>query len=247
MPAARLRSKPSVAKIRGMAQSPTTAQGDDDAESRRATLRDRREDKTPSRELGLDDVTVLLQLADGGDEAAHNRLFDLVYAQLRERASRIMLGQNSTHTLQPTALVHEAYARLFSKRDAVQGFDSRKHFFAAVGAAMRHALVDYARYSTRARRDRGRVEALDEDAEGLAIMVDHETVLEVDEALQSFAEIYPDCARLVELKYFAGLTIPEIAAAQEISQSSAEKRWKFSRAWLLRKLGDESPPPTPSA
>jgi len=178
------------------------------------------------------DVTQLLAAVDAGDSKAAADLLPLVYDELRALAAARMAGESPGHTLNPTALVHEAYLRLVGD----QRFDNRGHFFAAAAEAMRRILVDHVRQkkSLKGGGGRARVE-LREDAAAAPERSDE--ILAVDEALAGLAIADPQAAELVKLRYFAGLSIDEAARALNISPRSADRLWAYARAWLRRAVG----------
>ena len=187
------------------------------------------------------DVTALLLAWSAGDQAAFDRLLPAVYAELRRQARRALRREAAGHTLQPTALVHEAYLRLVDKRQA--RWENRSHFFAVAAQAMRRVLVDHARTRRRAKRGGGAAVAVtlsDADAEtpdGLAgAAAAGVDPIDLDDALTRFAAVDPAKARLVELRYFAGLSIPEAAAALGVSQATVGREWAVARMWLRREL-----------
>src|SRR5688572_8330145 len=164
------------------------------------------------------DITHLLGAIDRGDPEAAGQLWPLVYAELRQLAGAQMAREKAGHTLDATALVHEAYARLAA--DAEAGFANRRHFFAAAARAMRHILVENARAKGRARRGGGlRREYPDLDA--LTAAAPAEDLLALHDALEQLAAHDPVKARLVELRFFAGLTVDEAARCLDISPSTA--------------------------
>ncbi|QDU56107.1 ECF-type sigma factor [Aeoliella mucimassa] len=185
----------------------------------------------------MSDVTQILYKIEQGDQQAAAELLPLVYAELRQLATRRMSQEAAGHTLQPTALVHEAYLRLVGTTDTPQ-WDSRGHFFAAAAIAMRRILIENARRKSTAKRggERIRCELDDEMAEVAA--TDHSTLLALDEALTKLAREDADLARLVELRFFAGLTIEEAAEILGISSRTAKRNWSYGRAWLRRELDD---------
>jgi RNA polymerase sigma factor (TIGR02999 family) len=182
-----------------------------------------------------DNVTRILAAVEQGDPSAPGRLLPLVYEELRKLASHRLSQEKAGHTLQATALVHEAYLRLVDVDDPQQ-WNGRGHFFAAAAEAMRRILIDGARRKRRPKHggDRERVD-LDEAAQ-LSSEPAADDLLALDEALKRFAKREPLKAKLVELRFFAGLTIPQAAAALNISEASAERYWAYARAWLHGEL-----------
>ena len=178
----------------------------------------------------MSDVTRILSQIDDGDPAAAEQLLPLVYDELRKLAAARMAAEAPDHTLQATALVHEAYLRLVGRGDAVQWTDQR-HFFAAAAEAMRRIILDNARRkrSQKRGRDHGRV-PLDETS--LFAPQPREDLLEVDQALIQLAAADPEAAELVKLRYFAGLSVSEAAAVLSISPRSADRLWAYARAYL---------------
>ncbi len=182
-------------------------------------------------------VTHILRQVEQGDAHAADRLLPLVYDELRRLAASRLARERPGQTLQATALVHEAYLRLVDV-EAAQRWDSRAHFFAAAAEAIRRILVERARRKARVKHGGGqrRVE-LDEGA----TFVDgpREEFLALDEALTRFAEIEPERARVVKLRYFAGLSIDEVADLLRISRSTVKRHWTYARAWLLAELSEQ--------
>ncbi len=177
-------------------------------------------------------VTEVLAAAARGEPGAAAELLPLVYAELRRLAAARLAAERPGHTLDPTGLVHEAYLRLVGN----QTFDGRGHFFAAAAEAMRRILVDAARRRAAVKRGGGleRVELADVAApEG----VPAEELLALDAALERFAAEHPEKAELVKLRYFAGLTLDEAAAARGVSAATAKRHWAFAKAWLYRAVG----------
>jgi RNA polymerase sigma factor (TIGR02999 family) len=185
----------------------------------------------------MSEVTRILSAIEEGDPLAAERLLPLVYDELRQLAATRLGQEKPGQTLQPTALVHEAYLRLVDG-DEAQQWNSRGHFFAAAAEAMRRILVDQARRKGSRKRGGGlhRVE-LDEGAV-LADSSDRasEDLLALDEALQQFELEEPLKARLVKLRYFAGLSLPEAAQALGISVTTAKRYWVYARSWLFGKV-----------
>jgi RNA polymerase sigma factor (TIGR02999 family) len=184
------------------------------------------------------DVTGLLLAWRGGDGRALEGLLPLLDRELHRIAKHYMAGQPAGHTLQTTALVNEAYLHLIDAKRAT--WVDRSHFLAACSQIMRHILVDHARGRQAAKRGGGaRVVPLEE-----AWVVSHEPdtdVVAVDEALEALAKIDPRKAKVVELRFFGGLSVGETAAALEISGESVMRDWRLARAWLARELGKEKP------
>lgn len=183
----------------------------------------------------VSEVTRILSAIEQGDPAAARELLPLVYEELRKLASQKMAQEVPGQTLEATALVHEAYLRLVDTQ-RVQQWNSRGHFFAAAAEAMRRILVDNARRKQSKKRggDRHR---LDLDQLPAATSDRFDDVLDIDAALAELARTDPQAAELVKLRYFAGLTIPQAAAALGVSPRSADLLWAYARAWLLRSLG----------
>ncbi len=182
-----------------------------------------------------DDVTQLLAAVNSGDEEAANRLFPLIYDELRNVARRYLGRERAGHTLQATALVHEAYLKLVGQRDA--SWHGRAHFLAVAATAMRRILVNHAKAHRSAKRGGGRPKlALDEAA---ALFEDRAgDLLELDEALTRLARLAPDQARIVELRFFAGLSVEETAGLLGVSVRTAQYDWAMARAWLRGELAD---------
>jgi RNA polymerase sigma factor (TIGR02999 family) len=183
----------------------------------------------------MSEVTRILSAIEQGDPRAAEQLLPLVYDALRKLAAERMAQEKPGQTLQATALVHEAYLRLVDVGRA-QHWNSRGHFFAAAAEAMRRILVDNARRKQSQKRGGGRVRRdLDQFAAATSERLDE--VLDIDAALTGLAAADPQAAELVKLRYFAGLSIPQAAAALGIAPRSADFLWAYARAWLLRSLG----------
>ena len=180
------------------------------------------------------DVTALLGEWSGGDREALERLIPVVYGELRRLAASYLKSERPGHTLQPTALVHEAYLRL-SKQHGV-AWQNRSHFFAVAARMMRRILVDHARKRRASKRD---AEAwLVETVPGASVASGRPTeLLSLDRALEALERIDPAQARVVELRFFAGLTIEETSEAAGISPATVKREWQTARAWLRREMG----------
>src|SRR6266511_6357467 len=186
----------------------------------------------------MSEVTRILSAIEQGDPHAAEQLLPLVYDELRKLAAQKLAQEKPGQTLQATALVHEAYLRLVDAESS-PNWNSRGHFFAAAAEAMRRILVDNARRKQSKKRDGHRV-ALDLD--DLAATSERtDDVLDIDAALVSLAAADPQAAELVKLRYFAGLSIPQAAAALGIAPRTADFLWAYARAWLLRCLGGADP------
>ena len=181
----------------------------------------------------MSDVTRLLDAAAAGDRRAAADLLPLVYDELRKLAAARMAPESPDHTLQPTALVHEAYLRLVGN-EAGRPWNGRGHFFAAAAEAMRRILVESARRKLTDRAG-GRLErvALPDD---LTASTPPEELLALDEALAEFERHDPDAAKLVKLRFYAGLSHQEAAEALGLSRRAADRVWALARAWLYRQI-----------
>ena len=178
-------------------------------------------------------VTELLVRWRGGDKAALDRLMPLVYTELRRIANRYLQGERSDHTLQSTALVHEAYVRMTEQN--LPEWQNRAHFFAVAAQIMRQILVDYAR-SHRASKRGGDVYKLALDEAEEQPQVRDVDIVALDDALKSLAEMDEQQSRVVELKFFGGLSIEDTAEVLGISASTVKRDWITTRAWLYREL-----------
>jgi RNA polymerase sigma factor (TIGR02999 family) len=185
----------------------------------------------------MSEVTRILSAIEQGDPHAAEQLLPLVYDELRKLAAEKMIQERPGQTLQATALVHEAYLRLVDVEKA-QHWNSRGHFFAAAAEAMRRILVEQARRKRRLKRGGGRQHLDVADVE-IAVEGPSNDLVALDEALRKFAEQHPDKAAVVQLRYFAGLTIREAANALGISTSTADRYWTYARAWLYREVAPE--------
>ncbi|EAQ78079.1 ECF-type sigma factor [Blastopirellula marina] len=183
----------------------------------------------------MSEVTRILNQIEAGDAAAASELLPLVYAELRRLAGHKMQHEIAGHTLQPTALVHEAFLRLVGGNGADK-WDNRGHFFSAAAESMRRILIENARRRKSLKRggDRDRYEILDDDA-----VIDSQNVdelLDLDAALSKLANEEPELAKLVELRYFAGLSVDQSAQVLGVSPRTVKRNWAFARAWLGREL-----------
>ena len=181
-------------------------------------------------------ITSVLEAADRGEAIRADELLPLVYDDLRSLARRYLARENAGHTLQPTALVHEAWVRLVDQ-SRVQ-WKGRTHFFAIGAQAMRRVLVDHARGRLRDKRGGGRPRVELREDVALASERD-EDVLAVDEALEKLARLDERQARIVELRFFGGLSVEEVAEVLGVSKRTVEAEWTMLRAWLRRELADE--------
>jgi RNA polymerase sigma factor (TIGR02999 family) len=183
----------------------------------------------------MSDVTRLLDAAAAGDRRAAAGLLPLVYDELRKLAAARMAAESPDHTLQPTALVHEAYLRLVGPADAAR-WDDRGHFFAAAAEAMRRVLVNHARDNRRQKRGGGRVrlELLDQTG---SLAENPDLVLSLDELLTRLAAEDAAAARIAHLHLFGGLSVEEAGDAAGMSRPVAYRHWKYARAWLRDALG----------
>jgi len=185
----------------------------------------------------MSEVTRILDALKRGDAHAAEELLPVVYAELRRLAAQKMASEAPGQTLQPTALVHEAWLRLTGNE--ARKWNDRSHFFAAAAEAMRRILVDNARRKRTQRRGGGgqRVE-LPEIAS--AVTEPDDKVLAVNEALEKFARLDPEKAELVKLRYFVGMTVEEAAEALGMSERTAKRHWTFARAWLHEEIRAQS-------
>jgi RNA polymerase sigma factor (TIGR02999 family) len=181
----------------------------------------------------------LAEKAAAGDRSAAAELLPLVYGELRQLARARMARLAPGQTLQPTALVHEAYVRVIGSKDP--GWDGRGHFFAAAARAMRNILVDEYRRKGALKRGGGR-RRMDLDEGDLAIAAPQEDLVALDEALMRLEREDPRKGRIVDLRYFAGLSTAETAAALDVSVGTIEREWRYIKAWLRTQLAEEPEP-----
>ena len=177
-------------------------------------------------------VTALLKDWSGGDPTALERLMPLVYGELRKLAASYLRAERSGHTLQPTALVHEAYLRLVDQRSV--NWQNRAHFFGIAAQMMRRILVDHARRRQAAKRDAAayRLPTLS----GAESVARDPELLALDEALTGLAALDAEQARIVELRFFGGLTVEETAEVTGVSPATVKREWQTARAWLAREI-----------
>lgn len=183
------------------------------------------------------DLTPLLAAAGRGDRAAWDRLIPLVYDELKQLAASQMQRERSNHTIQPTALVHEAFVRLAGQRNAV--WNNPTHFYGAAAEVMRRILVDFARTRKAAKRGGGVAPVSIENT-----LVDFEEkatdIVLLDDAMQRLAEFAPDQARIVELRFFGGLSVEQTAEVMSVSTATIQRGWRIAKAWLLRELSNST-------
>jgi RNA polymerase sigma factor (TIGR02999 family) len=190
----------------------------------------------------MSDVTRILSAVEQGDPQAAEQLLPLVYDELRRLAAQRMAQETPGQTLQATALVHEAYLRLVDT-DKVQRWDSRGHFFAAAAEAMRRILIDNARGKRRLKRG-GAGKRVDLESADLVSQALPDELLDLDEAITQLETEDADAARLVKLRYFAGLSMDQAADLMGIGRSTAYEHWAYARAWLHQALADPHEPPS---
>ncbi|HZW06957.1 MAG TPA: sigma-70 family RNA polymerase sigma factor [Phycisphaerales bacterium] len=194
-------------------------------------------------------MTQLLADAQSGDAAATNELFPIVYEELRALAGKFLHDERTAHTLQATALVHEAYLRLVGP--AQTPWENRAHFFGAAAKAIRRILIDHARTRNRVKRGGGGLEGGPGVAshrvsleEGMLVSFDQpQQMIDFDGALARLAEIDAQKARVVELRFFAGLTVEQAALALGVSPSTVARDWQFARVWLFNELRNQQSEP----
>jgi RNA polymerase sigma factor (TIGR02999 family) len=182
---------------------------------------------SPALPVCADDASIL-QAIESGDPNAAEQLLPLVYQELRKLAAQKLIQEKPGQTLEATALVHEAYLRLVGPHNS-RSFKDRAHFFAAAAVAMRHILIDKARAKMAEKRGGA---SQRHDVDGLAAPVPDNELLALDEAMQNLAARDPVKAKLVELRYFAGLTNDQAAEVLGISPATADRHWAYARAWL---------------
>lgn len=188
--------------------------------------------------MAVGEITVILGQVQAGDTAAANELMARVYDELRRLAAAKLARERGGQTLQPTALVHEAWLRLGG--DEQPAWQNRRHFFAAAAEAMRRILIDRARQRQAARHGAG-LERLELDGTEIPAAMPDDRLVALSEALDRLSEAAPDKAELVKLRYFTGLTLEQVAEAQGISLAMAKRWWAFARVWLLREMQETAP------
>jgi RNA polymerase sigma-70 factor (ECF subfamily) len=184
-------------------------------------------------ESNAHEVTMLLNAWRSGDENALNRLFPVVYDELRKMAARHLAAERLSHTLQPTALVNEVYLRLLPRENA--SVQDRAQFLSVAAQAIRRVLVDHGRGKARAKRGGGHLRVTLTDSQAQEDPVDLD-ILDLDHALQRLGESDPLYLMVVELLFFGGLTVGASAGVRGISERTVRRRWVYSRAWLAREL-----------
>ncbi|MEQ1903020.1 MAG: sigma-70 family RNA polymerase sigma factor [Pirellulaceae bacterium] len=185
----------------------------------------------------MEEVTRVLSALDQGDPTAAEQLLTLVYDELRRLAAKKIANEKPGQTLQPTALVHEAYLRLVGGSNAETTWNNRNSFFSAAAEAMRRILIDRARHKGRVKHG-GAVHRIDLATDDLAGPLSNERLLDVDEALTRLEKEHPDKAQIVKLRFFAGMTNAEAAAVAGVSPATAQRHWTFARVWLFSELED---------
>lgn len=191
-------------------------------------------DEMPSLEGNV--VTHLLNRWGKGDRAALDQLLPLVYRELHKMAKRYMAQQNPNHTLQTTAVIHEAYLKLAG--GAESDWENRAHFFGVAAKAMRHVLVDHARSRQAAKRG-GEFQVVPLEEELAVVGGPAEEIVALDEALKTLAASYPRQAQVVELRYFGGLSVEDTARMLHVSVETVARDWKFSKSFLRREIQSE--------
>jgi RNA polymerase sigma factor (TIGR02999 family) len=178
-----------------------------------------------------------LEQWNNGDQAALDKLMPLIYDELRKMARRYMRQQNPGHTLQTTALIHETYLRMVKQKE--KHFENRAHFFGVAAQAMRHILVDYARARQTARRG-GAARPISLEEAALVTAERAAELVAIDEALKELEKLSKRQSRVVELRYFGGLSVDETATVLSVSPETVMRDWSMAKTWLHRALGAES-------
>jgi RNA polymerase sigma factor (TIGR02999 family) len=190
----------------------------------------------------MSDVTELLRSAAAGDRQAAADLLPVLYDELRRLAAHHLAKEKPGHTLQPTALVHEAYLRLVGRQGDSSRWEGRGHFFAAAAGAMRRILVESARRKSRVKHG-GELRRVELGEQDVPVRPPAEEILALDAALARLAEEDADAVRIVELHFYAGLSIEESADALGVSRATAYRQWNYARAWLRVEIGGGDTPP----
>jgi RNA polymerase sigma factor (TIGR02999 family) len=196
-------------------------------------------------ETSTGEFTHLLEDCGAGNRQALDKLLPLVYEELRRLAHSFLSRERSDHTLQTTALVHEAYLKLIDQRSV--NWENRAQFFAISAQAMRRILLDNARRHTAAKRGSGGQKISLDDVATLSTDGANESLIALDLALQKLGTIDAEQSRIVELRYFGGLTIEETAEVLKTSPSSVQREWTIARAWLYKEISGAADPPVDSA
>jgi len=184
----------------------------------------------------MSDITLMLEAVARGERQASSDLLPLVYDELRQLAAARMAREAAGQTLQPTALVHEAWLRLVGDGD--RNWENRAHFFGAAAEAMRRILIENARHKSRLKRGGGQVR-VDIDEIELANTTPDDKILLIDEALEKLRAEDPDKAKIVVLKFFGGLTNQEVAHSLSVTERTVERQWAFAKAWMFRSIQNE--------
>jgi RNA polymerase sigma factor (TIGR02999 family) len=184
----------------------------------------------------MSDITLMLEAMSKGDRRASEDLLPLVYEELRKLAAARMAREAAGHTLQPTALVHEAWLRLVGQ--GPHSWENRGHFFGAAAEAMRRILIEHARRRMRLKRGGGQA-LLDIADMDMAAAIPDEKILLVNEALEEFKAEDPEKARLVLLKFFAGLTNEQVAEILNVNERTVRRQWEFAKAWLFDRISGQ--------
>lgn len=187
----------------------------------------------------MSDVTQIIDAIEAGDPCAQNQLLEAAYQELHGVASRMMAQERAGHTLQPTALIHEAYLKMTGPSGCPPDWQSRKHFFSAAAEAMRRILIDHARRKFSQKRG-GEFERTTWDEAEFELQVPTDELLAVHEALTVLESENADAAQVVKLRYFGGLTVEETAEALDSSVSTVNRLWRAARAWLYREIREQA-------
>jgi RNA polymerase sigma factor (TIGR02999 family) len=191
-------------------------------------------------QVDASEITALLQAAHGGDRQSFDRLFGVVYQELRRIAQRQLRSAPPSVTLETTALVHEAYLRL--RRNEQWSTRDRQHFYALAAQVMRRLVIDYARARTRSKRG-GKLALYPLESVDLPVAERAESLVALDEALDRLSRADPELAHLVEWRFFGGMSTEEVADLMAVSERTVKRRWRLARAFLLQELAPEGAPP----